>query len=135
MLALVVLEILVLEFFVFEILMLWALVLEFFVFKSFVHWLRTREISLHRRALAHHVRTAVALVEGEDAYHAKGQQGVEPSFVTMDEQRSQYEVMNEEEEQEDGQLAPYEEHLLPIELGSRVVHHSDVEGQQGRCEE
>ena len=66
------------------------------------------EISFHGRAIG-------ALIEGKEPDHANREHRIEPTIVPIDEQGCEDEVMDQEEQQEDAQIAPYHENLLPVE--------------------
>ena len=77
----------------------------------------------------------LTLIKGEEGNHAQGEYAIEPPLVAIDEQRSQYEVMDEEDEQIDYDMSPDDEHFLPVEFQTAVVRCPYIQAQQWCCEE
>lgn len=82
-----------------------------------------------------HGWTMAALIESEYPDHADREHSIEPALIAIDEQGSQDEVMDQEEYQEDAQIAPYHENLLPVEWQIAVASHPHKQAQQWCCEE
>jgi hypothetical protein len=49
--------------------------------------------------------------------------------MLMDEQRCQQDIMQEEQNQKNGKLAPYNKHLNPIEGNLLVANRTDIKTQ------
>jgi hypothetical protein len=87
------------------------------VFTPFPYW------ELARVAL---LRLAVTLVErkGGDDYRHDREVGHTP--VVMHQQRRQQEIVDEEQGEEDGKLAPHQEYLCPVERNRRIADGAHI---------
>ena len=71
--------------------------------------------------------SAITLIEGE-RNHDYGHDGsICHSSVVVYEQRGKQEIMDEEQQQVDGEVTPYDEYLCPVEPKAGVVYVTDVQ--------
>jgi hypothetical protein len=77
----------------------------------------------------------VALEYGKQSYHAERQQPIHPPLVPMYQQWRQDEVMNKEDEQIDGKMAPYHQHFCPVEFNVLIADGAYIQTHDGCCEE
>ena len=69
----------------------------------------------------------VELVNGKPCYQCCCNREIQSATVLMDQQRSQQEVVNQKQSQEDTEFAPYKEHFGPVKGDIGIVDGSHVQ--------
>ena len=76
------------------------------------------------------VRAAVVLIEHKSGDDDDQSGDIEDTFPLMHQQRRQEEVVDEEQHEIDGEPAPHDEQLCPVESGIGVADGADIEAQE-----
>ena len=97
--------------------------------------------ALHGRPVVFHLRSVVTLIDRECRQYHHHDAEIHHAFVLMTvwfakEQRCQQEIMDQKQEQIDGEQSPYDQHFPPFEYLAAVAYRPHINTQQrGRKEQ